>query len=75
MAEPKPVRRAEGKVPRQREGRRPCGEERRSAIAARRECLPDCWTRVLRRSIGWRRMAERTPEPRPATKWKAVEEE
>lgn len=30
-----------------------------------------CWTRVLRRSAGWRRKALKTPEPRPAAKWKA----
>lgn len=29
-----------------------------------------CWTRVLRRSIGWRRTAEVMPEERPARKWK-----
>jgi hypothetical protein len=28
--------------------------------------------RVLRRSAGWRRTAERTPEVRPARKWKPV---
>lgn len=33
---------------------------------------PDCWTRVLRRSAGWRRKAVVQPEPRPARKWKAV---
>ena len=35
-----------------------------------REC--DCWMRVFRRSAGWRRMAERRPEERPARKWKAL---
>ena len=39
----------------------------RSALA-----LPDCWTRVLRRSAGWRRMEEVRPEQRPAAKWKTV---
>ena len=41
MAEPKPVRRAEGTAPRQRAGMR-CGAARMSAIAALRECVPDC---------------------------------
>ena len=36
-----------------------------------REAELDCWTRVLRRSAGWRREAERAPVPRPAMKWKA----
>lgn len=34
-----------------------------------RVVLRDCWTRVFRRSAGWRRTAERTPEERPARKW------
>lgn len=38
----------------------------------RRDCEPDCCTRVLRRSTGWRRTAEVKPEPRPATRWNAV---
>lgn len=29
----------------------------------------DCWTRVLRRSAGWRRTADRMPEFKPAKKW------
>lgn len=70
MADPKPVRRADGTAPRQRAGSR-CGAARMSAMAALSECEPDCWTRVLRRSMGWRRTAERTPDPRPAPKWKA----
>jgi hypothetical protein len=41
MAEPKPVRRAEGTAPRQRAGMR-CGAARMSAMAALRECVPDC---------------------------------
>lgn len=41
-----------------------------SRIARVREWWPDCWTRVLRRSMGWRRTAERRPEKRPAVKWK-----
>lgn len=32
----------------------------------------DCWTRVLRRSTGWRRTADVRPEERPARKWKVV---
>ena len=36
------------------------------------ELEPDCWTRVLSRSMGWRRTAPNIPEPRPAAKWKAV---
>lgn len=35
-----------------------------------RECDPDCWTRVLSRSTGWRRIAELKPEARPASRWK-----
>ena len=70
MADPKPVRRAEGRVPRQKERiDLDCDISRK---VARREVDPDCWTRVLRRSAGWRRTAESTPDPRPATKWKAV---
>lgn len=72
MAEPKPVRRAEGTAPRQRAGSRR-GAARISARAAVSECGPDCCcTRVLSRSIGCRSTAESTPEPRPAAKWKAV---
>ena len=70
MADPKPVRKAEGTAPRQRAGRI-CGAARISAKAALREwdeAGPDCCTRVLSRSMGWRRTAERTPEPRPAAK-------
>jgi len=70
MAEPKPVRRADGTAPRQSAGMS-CGAARISAMAALSECEPDCCTRVLRRSMGWRRTAERTPDPRPAAKWKA----
>lgn len=67
IAEPKPVRRAEGRVPRQNE-ERPPGDWAIERIVLRREAWPDCWTRVLRRSAGWRRTAERIPEPRPAVK-------
>src|SRR6266536_5559572 len=48
-AEPKPVRRADGMVPRQRP-RNGCGEERIALSVGRREWCRDCWTRVLRRS-------------------------
>ena len=30
-----------------------------------------CWRRVLRRSAGWRRKAERVPVERAARKWNA----
>lgn len=69
-AEPKPVRRAEGRVPRQ-SPRIGFGEERIVWRVGTRDCL-DCWTRVLRRSAGWRRMEEVRPEQRPAVKWNAV---
>lgn len=67
-AEPKPVRSADGTVPRQRldTGLGPARIERK---VAPRDAAPDCCTRVLRRSAGWRRTAEEIPEPRPATKW------
>lgn len=70
-AEPKPVRRAEGSVPRQNEdrAREPVHISRIEALT---EVLPDCWTRVLSKSAGWRRTAESIPDPRPATKWNAV---
>lgn len=71
MALPKPVRRAEGVAPRHSAGRTR-GALRISRRAARREWLPDCCTRVLRRSMGWRRTAESVPDPRPAMKWNAV---
>lgn len=70
-ADPKPVRSADGAVPRQKP-RMALGPDRISRKEARREAEPDCWTRVLRRSAGWRRTAERRPEPSPAVKWKAV---
>jgi hypothetical protein len=38
----------------------------------RREAPWDCWTRVLRRSAGWRRMEDVRPEHRPAAKWNGV---
>lgn len=67
MADPKPVRKAEGRVPRQND-RMELGDLEISRMVARSELCPDCWTRVLRRSAGWRRTAERMPDPRPATK-------
>lgn len=70
MAEPHPVRRVLGSVPRQnwRMGFGPFAMER---IVPRRVFERDCWTRVFKRSAGWRRTAERTPELRPAKKWTA----
>jgi hypothetical protein len=55
-------------VPRQRL-RKGWGEERRAFNIGRREWERDCWTRVLRRSAGWRRMEEVSPERRPERKW------
>lgn len=72
MALPKPVRRAEGVAPRHSAGKIR-GASRISRIATRREWCPDCWTRVLRRSMGCSRTAERVPDPRPAAKWYAGE--
>lgn len=40
--------------------------------ATESDALDDCWTRVLRRSAGWRRKALVTPEPKPAAKWNAA---
>jgi hypothetical protein len=70
MAEPKPVRREEGTVPRQNDRMR-FGDLEISRMVASRDVWPDCCRRVLRRSAGWRRTAERTPDPRPAAKWNA----
>lgn len=70
-AEPNPVRRAEGSVPRHRL-RIGCGEARMVLRVGRRAEVWDCWTRVLRRSAGWRRMADVRPEKSPAVKWKVV---
>lgn len=65
---PKPVRNALGTVPRHRllTGLGPERIERRVWVSV---VAPDCWTRVFRRSAGWRRTAEEMPEPRPARKW------
>lgn len=70
-ADPRPVRMTLGSVPRHRcwMAFGPAVMERR---VSRREVERDCWTRVLRRSAGWRRKAERTPVERPARKWKVV---
>jgi hypothetical protein len=69
-AEPSPVRKAEGTVPRQRD-RTAFGLFHISLNEARRELSADCCTRVFKRSAGWRRMADSTPELNPAKKWKA----
>jgi hypothetical protein len=45
-----------------------------SRMVVSSELDPDCWTRVFRRSAGWRRTAESTPEPSPATKWNAIQD-
>jgi hypothetical protein len=42
-------------------------------MVGRRVVWGDCWMRVLRRSAGWRRKAERIPVERPAKKWNAQE--
>lgn len=68
-AEPKPVRRAEGTVPRHKDVTG-LGPERIERRTGRREEDRDCCTRVLRRSAGWRRTALETPDARPARKWK-----
>lgn len=65
------MRRAEGRVPRQK-AKMEFGEEDIDRIVERRVVECDCWTRVLRRSAGWRRMAEKMPEERPARKWYAI---
>ena len=69
-ADPIPVRKVEGRVPRQNcfKG---CGPREISRMTVRKELDPDCWTRVLRRSAGCRRTADRIPEVRPAAKWNA----
>ena len=70
MADPNPVRRAEGRVPRQKDWIA-LGAWAISRIVMRREREPDCWTRVLRRSAGWSITAESRPELSPAAKWNA----
>ena len=68
IADPKPVRSVLGSVPLQncRIGFGPLAID---LMVPRSVFVRDCWTRVLRRSAGWRRTAERTPELRPAKKW------
>jgi hypothetical protein len=65
------VRRVLGRVPLQNcwRGLGPAAMERMvpSSVLER-----DCCTRVLTRSAGCRRTAERTPELRPAKKWTAA---
>lgn len=46
-----------------------CGPLAMERMVERRVVWWDCCTRVLRRSAGWRRTADRMPEPRPAKKW------
>lgn len=70
IADPKPVRRAEGRVPRQKD-KIEVEELEISRMVVSSELCPDCCTRVFRRSAGWSRTAERTPDPSPATKWNA----
>lgn len=71
-ADPKPVRRADGSVPRHNE-RIGFGEEMMARTVAESEAVRvDCWTRVLSRSAGWRRIEEVRPEASPARKWNVV---
>lgn len=72
-AEPRPVRMTDGRVPRQ-SWRRGVGPEVMEWKVWRREVDGDCCTRVLRRSAGWRREAERMPMVRPARKWNATQQ-
>lgn len=41
-------------------------------VGRRADVCWDCWTRVLRRSTGWRRTAVVRPDERPARKWKVA---
>lgn len=68
IAEPHPVRKVLGNVPLQNcfMGFGPFAIDR---IVPDSVLERDCWTRVFKRSAGWRRTAERTPELRPAKKW------
>lgn len=70
-AEPTLVRIVEGSVPRH-SWRSGFGFDVMSRRVVRRDAEPDCWTRVLRRSMGCRRSAEEKPEPRPAARWNAA---
>lgn len=66
------MRRAEGRVPRH-SPRIGLGEFRIALrVGIRAAVCWDCWTRVLSRSAGWRRMDEVRPEQRPARKWNGV---
>lgn len=69
-ADPKPVRSAEGRVP--RHNPRIGLEEERMVLSVGRRAVVwwDCCTRVFKRSAGWRRMEDVRPEQRPAAKWK-----
>ena len=73
-ADPNPVRSAEGTVPRHKEVMG-WGDARMVRRTGRSAEERDCWTRVFRRSAGWRSTAEETPEARPARKWKVGWEE
>lgn len=68
IAEPQPVRRALGSVPLQN-CRIGCGPLAIAFTVASKVVECACCTRVLRRSAGCRRTAERMPELRPAKKW------
>lgn len=68
-AEPKPVRIAEGVVPRQRLGTG-CGEANIERMTGKSEDDRDCCTRVFSKSAGCRRIDVQSPEASPATKWK-----
>lgn len=68
-AEPNPVRRAEGRVPRHN-ARTGLDDDRMVLIVGRSAAVWwDCWTRVLSRSAGCSRMEDVRPEQRPAAKW------
>lgn len=66
-AEPAPVRMTDGVVPRHSDWIG-FGPLRIFFKATVRELAPDCWTRVFKRSAGWRRKAVVTPEDNPARK-------
>jgi len=67
-AEPTPVRITDGTVPRHSFFRE-FGPANISRNVKRREVEWDCCTRVLRRSMGWSKVAETQPVTRPAEKW------
>lgn len=71
---PAPVRITDGVVPRHNE-RIGLGPFRISRRARDKDEVWDCWTRVFKRSAGWRRKAVETPEERPARKWNAVRQD